>query len=296
MTWRGKLVTFTTHSPETPENSRRLTVADVVAAYTAEHIWELQRRLGSLVRDDIAPSDRRGLRPLTMYPGKSAEVTTPASSASPSITPNSPAATPTPPPATSTSLPASSTEVPEAKEEEKSSAQEPEYVGIRCFRCHGHHHVRDCPERKSPITCLACKGLHHVNDCPRRAEFKPPKPCNKCGGEDHWQVDCPGKQPIILPVTWDGRTQLAHRRCYVCGERGHSAKDCTHRAERKPPQACPVCEQEGHWVFDCPELPNRPDFVIKDCSYCGGMHYLQECRSLQRSKEARRKRNAAHAT
>ena len=261
MTQRGNFVTFTTHSPETPVNSRRLTVADVAAAFVAEHMWELQARLGSLVRDDIAPQGRRAMRPLTMAPGQSIKVA---------------ASNPRP----------LSTEPSGAQDKKDASAHKHEDKRVRCFRCRGLHHIRDCPEKESTVTCLACKGLHHVNDCPRRAEFKPPNPCPSCGSGDHWLIDCPG-DVSYFPVAEDGRTQLLRRKCYICGKRGHPARDCPTRAQRKPPKACPVCGQEGHWLYDCPELPNRRDFVIKDCSYCGGAHYLSQCHRARHARESR---------
>lgn len=256
---RGNCVFFTTHSPETPGNSRRITLADVVAALTVEQLWELQGRLGSLVRDAVEPPEHHGLRPINMGPGgKSHEVPTES-----------------------------------VATQEEARAQKRRDGRVRCFRCRGRHHIKDCPEEKGSMTCLACKGLHHVNDCPRRAEFKPSAPCTTCGSEDHWTIDCPGQNPT-KPVGTNGLPQLKYRKCYICGARDHSAKDCTHRAEHPPPQPCPVCEQRGHWAFDCPELPNRPKFVIQDCSYCGGMHYTSRCLRLQRARgNFRRQKHAA---
>ncbi|KZS99684.1 uncharacterized protein LAESUDRAFT_619641, partial [Laetiporus sulphureus 93-53] len=66
--------------------------------------------------------------------------------------------------------------------------------------------------------CPACGSPDHwIYDCPDRSHAKLKHPCHLCGSPDHWALDC----------TAPAEVQDAYRKkCVVCGQRGHTARDC----------------------------------------------------------------------
>ncbi|KZS99683.1 uncharacterized protein LAESUDRAFT_619332, partial [Laetiporus sulphureus 93-53] len=104
--------------------------------------------------------------------------------------------------------------------------------------------------------CLACHGSHRTHECPDKKYIKPRSPCYHCGGDDHWSVDC------TAPI----EVQRAYRKkCFICQQSGHTARNCTHRVERKPSIPCPACGDPGHWPSKPCIACSSPDHLIRHC-------------------------------
>ncbi|EKE42624.1 hypothetical protein ENUP19_0149G0023 [Entamoeba nuttalli] len=98
-----------------------------------------------------------------------------------------------------------------------------------------------------------------------KEKLKALKKCIICGEIGHTSKDCPQNE------------NKGSDCCFICGETGHISKDCPN-AERK----CFVCGKTGHKSRDCPKAKgnNRPCFI------CGEIGHLdRDCPNKNEKKE-----------
>lgn len=98
------------------------------------------------------------------------------------------------------------------------------------------------------LKCFNCGERGHIS----KGCLKPKNPaCFKCGQSGHIVKECTHQQTptkvVVAPVRVEPIRQVAHKKCYNCGELGHTSNACP-----KPKNlSCYKCRQSGHIAREC---------------------------------------------
>lgn len=78
--------------------------------------------------------------------------------------------------------------------------------------------------------------------------------CYVCGEKGHKARDCP-KRLCFLPKLGIGENSGNERpvKCYICGGFGHISRDCPSESGNRRETTCYNCGKPGHISRDCPE-------------------------------------------
>lgn len=78
--------------------------------------------------------------------------------------------------------------------------------------------------------------------------------CYVCGEKGHKARDCPNRL-CFLPESELGENSNNERpvKCYICGGFGHISRDCPSESGNRRETTCYNCGKPGHISRDCPE-------------------------------------------